>query len=206
MELFGRRATVILRALRKSTLKRLDEQDTGALEKAFTVIAEGGVVAHATEGVWGLSCDPEVPGAVTRVLEIKARDQKKGFILIGGSADAFAPELSALSEAQCAAIAQTWPGAHTWILPNVRFSAAITGGRETIACRVPGHEQARALAAMFGRPIVSTSANRSGEAAATTESQVQALFGSEVDYVVSGQVLRPGVPSAIHTLDGARLR
>ena len=82
----------------------------------------------------------------------------------------------------------------------------MTGHRETVACRVPGHPQAQKLAALFGRPIVSTSANRSRSPAAVTEDEVVEWLGAEVDLIVSGAVLTPGVPSAIHTLSGERIR
>ena len=180
--------------------------ETQDLAKAVALLESGGVIAHATEGVWGLSCDPENDEAVEKVLTIKGRDRDKGLIVIGGSIDIFQPELSGLADEDRRKIAVTWPGANTWILPNVRFSSAVTGQRETVACRVPGHQQAQQLAALFGRPIVSTSANRSGMPAAVTEEEVVEWLGAEVDYVVSGAVLNPGVPSAIHTLGGERIR
>ena len=164
------------------------------------------MIAHATEGVWGLSCDPENTSAVEKVLTIKGRDRDKGLIVIGGSIDAFQPELAGINDEDRQRISATWPGPHTWILPNVRFSQAITGNRTTVACRVPGHPQAVALAAEFGRPIVSTSANRSGQTAATTEAEVSAELGAEVDFIVSGNVLNPGVPSSIHMLSGEQIR
>ena len=202
-ELFVKRQTAILRRLNHWSDRYIETQD---LQHALAALQSGGVVAHATEGVWGLSCDPENHAAVEKVLTIKGRDRDKGLIVIGGNVDTFQPELAGLTEEDRRKIAKTWPGANTWILPNVRFSSAITGNRETIACRVPGHAQAQKLAELFGRPIVSTSANRSGLPAATTETEVRTSLGSEVDCVMPGAVLNPGVPSAIHTLDGERIR
>ena len=183
---------------------RINKSDD--LAKALALLESGGVIAHATEGVWGLSCDPENDQAVEKVLNIKGRDHDKGLIVIGGSIDIFQPELSGLTAEDRRKIEVTWPGANTWILPNVRFGPAVTGHRETVACRVPGHPQAQKLAALFGRPIVSTSANRSGSPAAVTEDEVVEWLGAEVDLIVSGAVLTPGVPSAIHTLSGERIR
>ncbi|MEZ5594889.1 MAG: Sua5/YciO/YrdC/YwlC family protein [Pseudomonadales bacterium] len=54
----------------------------------------GGVVLHATEGVWGLACDASDTTAVSRILTIKRRAATKGLILIGGLAAAFADELA----------------------------------------------------------------------------------------------------------------
>ena len=62
------------------------------------------------------------------------------------------------------------------------------------------------LAERFGRPLVSTSANVSGGPALTVQEEVERHFAAEVDYVLSGQVMNPGVPSTIHEIGGRILR
>ena len=156
------------------------------LDVAARVLARGGVVAHATEGVWGLACDPFVDAAVDRVLEIKRRRVEKGLIVIAGSAADFAPELDALDRATREAVLASWPGAETWIVPNVRFSKRVTGAHAGVAIRVPDHAQARCLARRFGGPLVSTSANVSNLPAARTELQARLRVGRRVDYVLPG--------------------
>lgn len=177
-----------------------------ALSQAAEYIAAGGVVLHATEGVWGFACDPFSESAVGRVLAIKARPVDKGLIVIGADTQQFAAELDALQPDERRLVLGTWPGSVSWVVPNVRFPNWVTGGRTTVAVRVPGHPQARALAALFGGPLVSTSANRSGEPAVLSESDARAQFSNFVDLILSGEVLDPGSPSALHTLDGQRLR
>ena len=54
------------------------------IEQATAVLRRGGVVAHATEGVWGLACDPRSDISVKKILDIKQREKEKGLILIGG--------------------------------------------------------------------------------------------------------------------------
>lgn len=178
----------------------------GGIALAARVLKQGGVVAHATEGVWGFACDAFDRRAVRRVVEIKQRNAGKGLILIGASEQLFAPELASLSGDVRTDILASWPGPHTWILPNVRFGMLVTGGRTTVACRVPGHDQARLLAEHVGRPLVSTSANVSGGAALTGQEEVERHFSAEVDYILPGQVLNPGVPSTIRQIDGRILR
>ena len=167
----------------------------------------GGVVAHANEGVWGLACDPFNRRAVGRVLAIKGRAAAKGLIVIAGAAEDFAPELARLDDKASSRIRASWPGAVTWIVPNERFPAWTTGGRPTVAIRVPGHAQARALATAFGAPIVSTSANRAGEPPAKTEAQVAAVLGDEVDYRLAGQTGgREGPSRIVDAATGETLR
>ena len=53
------------------------------LEVAAGVVLSGGVILHATEGVWGIACDPFAESAVRRVSAMKGRQAHKGFVLIG---------------------------------------------------------------------------------------------------------------------------
>lgn len=168
-----------------------------SLARAVDVLNRGGVICHACEGVWGLACDPFDESAVSRILEIKKRPIDKGLIVIGGNAEAFQPELSAIDSKRYKTIYESWPGHTTWVLPNTRFPRWITGEFDTVAARVPGHEQSRELASQFGGPLVSTSANRSGQRELTTLTAVEQQFKNEVDYILEGTVGNATGPSKI---------
>ena len=174
------------------------------LAQAALAIAQGGVIAHATEGVWGFACNPHDDRAVQRILEIKQRPAAKGLLVIGAANEFFAAELE--GHPRRTQIEQSWPGPHTWILPNTHFSTWVTGEHGTIACRVPGHAQARALSATAKMPLVSTSANRAAEAPALTEADVRAQFSAELDYILPGEVINPGEASTIYDLKGEVMR
>lgn len=176
------------------------------LQEAVAAIQAGGVVLHATEGVWGFACDPFDANAVQAVLNLKARQANKGFIVIASAASYFHKQLETLSKDQRQSVEATWPGPHTWILPDDFYPEILRGGRNTLACRVPGHDQARALCEASGKPLISTSANLSGQASIVTQQEAQERFGKRVTYLLPGEVLFPGKPSTIHTLDGAILR
>ena len=177
------------------------------LTRCVTVLRQGGVVAHATEGVWGLACDPFNPAAVARVIELKGRSERRGFILIAGHAGEFSDELSALNETQRKQVLTSWPGAMTHIVPNRSYPIWVSPHRNqlgvdqrreaTVAVRVTGHPQAQALARRFGGALLSTSANPSGQPAATSQLRVQHYFSGGLDYVLPGQVLVPGAASGI---------
>jgi len=174
---------------------------------AVSVLRGGGIVAHATEGVWGLACDPEDEAAVLRLLEMKQRGVSKGLIVIGAVATMFQRELAAVDAAIATRVVDSWPGPETWLLPNREFPPWITGGSGSVAVRVPDHEQARRLSARFGGPLVSTSANRSGRAPARTALTVRRYFGAQVDYVLPGRVGGRTAPSRItDAVSGRRLR
>ena len=182
-----------------------DDGSDDLLRRAVDVLRGGGVVAHATEGVWGLACDPFDAVAVDRVLDIKGRDAEKGLIVAAGRAEAFAQELEGLDDDAAARIRASWPGAVTWVVPNRRFPHWITGGRGTVAIRVPGHPQARALAELFGGAIVSTSANRSGVEPARTIRAVVDALGEAVDFVLPGEIGSSAGPSRIVDASNGRI-
>jgi L-threonylcarbamoyladenylate synthase len=200
-----------MRGSRSNAVKRSDDRtaanESFHLRIAATVLRAGGLVAHATEGVWGLACDPFDAAAVARLLELKRRSVKKGLIVIGSQPDDFRPELSLLNEVDEARVRKSWPGANTWLMPNVRFPEWISGGRATVATRVPGHEQARRLSRAFGGPLVSTSANPAGRPAARSELNVRQYFSGRVDFVLHGMVGGDPAPSRIRdAVSGVRFR
>ena len=176
------------------------------VRQAARHLRRGGVVAHATEGVWGLACNPFDRSAVGRILALKGRSPRKGLIVIGASADCFAPELKSLPVADRRMVEASWPGAVSWILPNRRFPAWIAGSGGGVAARVPGHAQARRLCAGFGGPLVSTSANPSGRPATANALRVRLWFQGRIDYLLPGRTEGRQGPSQLRTLAGDVLR
>ena len=177
------------------------------IEDALATLRSGGVICHACEGVWGFACDPFEENAVLRILSIKQRSISKGLIVIGACADVFQEELDSLPFEQQTSIQQSWPGHTTWVVPNRRFPPWVTGNFDTIAVRVPDHAQSRELASRFLGPLVSTSANTSGEAELTTYGSVLQEFGNTVDCVLEGRIGKVHGPSKIYdALTGERIR
>lgn len=176
------------------------------VDNAAACLKAGGVIAHATEGVWGLACDPFNPMAVDRILSIKGREAAKGMLLIGAASHAFAEALIDMDPDLRARVEASWPGHVTWLLPGEAYPQSIRGQHPTVACRVPDHSQAREIAAAFGGPLVSTSLNRAGETPVRQYAQAQAQFGTEVDLVVPGQTAGYTGASAIIDLDGTVIR
>ncbi|MEM9623044.1 MAG: L-threonylcarbamoyladenylate synthase [Pseudomonadota bacterium] len=182
-----------------------DTDDTAAIQQAARVIRQGGVVLHATEGVWGLACNPHDESAVDHVFAHKQRPSAKGLVLIGAEASYFARQLESCAHRE--EVLNSWPGHHTWILSNEgEYADFITGGRDTVACRVPGHAQARQLAAAVGTTLVSTSANISGQPPISNAQDAMATFADKVDFALPGEVGSAGRASTIHGPDRQILR
>ena len=144
-----------------------------------------------------MACDPFIEEAVHRVLQIKDRTVSKGLIVIADRASKFQPELDKLEEDQRQLVEKSWPGAISWILPTDRFPPWVRGDFPTIAARVPDHVQARSLVKTFGGPLISTSANKTGNEPCKTEDEVRMQLGELVDFVLSGTIGVNSGPSRI---------
>lgn len=177
------------------------------LELAVATLRRGGVVAHATEGVWGLACDPFDPEAVRKVLALKSRPVHKGMILICAELEQVLPLLEPLAANDRDRILAPTQRPVTWVLPCQRdVPELLRGSHATLAIRVTRHEQARALCLRFGLPLVSTSANPAGREPARSALRVRQYFGSAVDYVLPGRLGGAAGPSEIRTLGDSVLR
>ncbi|MGO2878861.1 L-threonylcarbamoyladenylate synthase [Halomonas sp. 86] len=171
------------------------------LEVAIHALHAGGVIACPTEAVWGLSCDPDNDEALTRLMRMKERDPSKGIILVAASIQQFQPWLNQLPLELHAPLAASWPGPNTWLVPdNGRSHALVRGAHQRVALRVTDHPLMKALCEAFGGPLVSTSANRAGEAPAMSDEEVAAIFGQEVAAIVAGELGGNPRPSTIRDL------
>lgn len=160
-----------------------------AQEAARRALADGGIVAYPTEGVFGLGCDPANEEALARLLTLKGRDAAKGLILIAHEQAALGPWLAPLDDDMRARVDPTWPGPVTWLLPAAPgVPAALRGEHDTLAVRVTDHPIAAALCRAWGGPVVSTSANRAGGDPARSADAVRALFDDDLDLVIEGEV------------------
>ena len=157
-------------------------------EKVIDILKQGGVIAYPTEAVYGLGCDPFNEAAVEKILAIKARPRHKGVILIAASVSQIVPLID-VSEGCLAKAQATWPGPVTWLFPAAKTVPEwIRGEHASVALRVTDHPIAKAICQQFGGPIVSTSANLSGEVPLREYAEVEKLFASKVDFVVPGAV------------------
>lgn len=176
------------------------------LRQAVLALRAGGVIAYATESVWGLGCDPWQPEAVARIWDIKRRDPGKGLILIAADWSQIAPWLQDLDASSQARLRASWPGPVTWLVPvPTGFPTWLRGRHDSVALRVSAHPGVQALCHAFGGPLVSTSANRAGRPAARTLFDVRQRLGGELDYIVPGATGGLARPTEIRDLKSLRV-
>lgn len=178
------------------------------LHRAVACLKQGGIIAYPTEGVYGLGCDPFNKVAIHRLLAIKQRPVDKGLIMIAANWEQLQSWVVTLDPARMAEIFATWPGPTTWVLPaNPALPSWIRGEHESVAVRVTAHPEAAALCKAFGKPLISTSANRQGETPTRDNLEVYSEFGDAIDYIVPGRVGELTEPTPIYDgLTGSVLR
>ncbi len=175
------------------------------LAQCVAAVRSGGVIAYATEAVFGLGCDPRNESALARLIDIKHRDAGKGMILIAADLDQLRDFIAPLSATDEQALRADWPGPETWVLPAAAgLSPLLTGGRDSIAVRVTAHPQAAALCRACG-PLTSTSANPSGQPPLRCAAEVERLFGERLEAVLDGKVGGLQCPTRIRDLRSGRV-
>lgn len=165
-----------------------------AWERELEVLRRGGVIACATETLFGLLADARSEVAVARVVELKRRGPEPIALL---APDLASVEELALIDANARTLAQRhWPGPLTLVLrarPGLPAPLLRAG---TIGVRVPGPSPALSLVRAFRGPLTATSCNPSGLPAARDDAEARAYFASEVDLIVPGSA-PGGAPSTL---------
>jgi L-threonylcarbamoyladenylate synthase len=166
----------------------LSSSASESLDAALSALRRGGVVAVATDTVYGLVCDPADPAAVDRIFALKRRPGDLELTLLAADIADLEGVVRWNPAARELATA-FWPGPLSLVLPVGERGLAIPRRRTTLSVRVPGHRRLRELLHQSG-PLASTSANRHGAPAATSAAVVRREFGAEIGIVVAGG--RPG--------------
>ncbi|MCB1827274.1 MAG: threonylcarbamoyl-AMP synthase [Coxiellaceae bacterium] len=176
----------------------MNPDDATTIAKAVAALQQGGVIAYPTEAVYGLGCDPFNAEAITKILQIKHRSFKQGFILVADNWEQIEPLVQPIEPRTLYSILETWPGPVTWIFP-ARPSVPdwIRGEHQGVAVRISDHPIVKELCQQFGGPIVSTSANLHGQPAIRDARTVKITFGNDIDVIVDGKVGGLKKPTAI---------
>lgn len=169
------------------------------VEKALEVLRNGGVMLYPTDTIWGIGCDATNENAVKRIYQIKNReDSKSMIILVADERDVLqyvaAPDLAVFDFIE----EQTRPT--TIIFEHaVGLPANLVAEDGSIAIRIARDEFCKHLVKRLRKPIVSTSANISGQASPKFFAEVSDEIKNSVDHIVKWRQddVTPAQPSQI---------
>jgi L-threonylcarbamoyladenylate synthase len=171
------------------------------IEAAAVALRAGKLVVLPTDTVYGLGALPNVHAAIERIYLAKGRPESKPIPVLGASLDDLR-SVAVFGERPRALADRHWPGPLTLVLPRAEGFTADLGGDqpEGVAVRVPACDPALALLRQVG-PLAVTSANRSGEAPATTVAEARAVLDEWADAFIDGGRC-DGEPSTVISLLG----
>lgn len=195
--------------------------------ETLKTLRAGGIILYPTDTVWGIGCDATDPAAVARVYEIKRRSDSKALVLLADSLDRVGryvreiPDIAIqLVEVNDRPMTLIYPGALAGKVPaegekpvaDKHFLAYnVVAEDGTVGIRIPMSEFCRNLCYKLGRPIVSTSANISGEPTPKKFAEIAPEIREAADYVVdpslensatgqSSQILKVGLTGEIEII------
>ncbi|MCF0218313.1 MAG: threonylcarbamoyl-AMP synthase [Muribaculaceae bacterium] len=152
--------------------------------QALNIIEQGGVILYPTDTVWGLGCDAANPQAVKRIYEIKQRADSKALILLVDSLTTLKRVVGEINETAKELIAnQERPT--TVIYPQINEKYACVAAQDgSVAVRVTSERFSWELCMLLNGPLVSTSANISGQPSPLSFDEISDEIRNSVDYVV----------------------
>lgn len=169
------------------------------LSEALEVLRKGGTILYPTDTVWGLGCDATNPKAVARIYEIKQRSDSKSLVLLASDLDMIAkyvkeiPSIAIdLVEVNDAPMTIIYPGAIAGAPDSEgdrwHLAPGTVAEDGSVGMRIPMMQWCKDLVFKLGRPLVSTSANISGEPTPKRFSEIPQEIKDAVDFVVPPSV------------------
>jgi tRNA threonylcarbamoyl adenosine modification protein (Sua5/YciO/YrdC/YwlC family) len=184
-----------------------DNPSDQALLAAAEAVLRGGVIAFPTDTVYGLGCSLFDVNAVEMVARLKRRDPSLAVISLIPEARQVEGLAAEITDVARRLMQRYWPGRLSLIFRAAPIvPARVRGAGGTIALRVPADRLCQRLLDTIGGPVVSSSANLSGQPPAETAEEVLRVFGNQLDLVIDGGPRRGNVPSTLVDVSGPRPR
>lgn len=158
---------------------------TEDIKKACDIMAAGGIILYPTDTIWGIGCDATNEEAVRKVYELKKRtDNKAMLVLLDSDAklDRYVSEVPSVAwdliDVADKPLTIIYSGAKN-LAPN------LLGEDGSVGIRITNEEFSRRLCERFRKPLVSTSANISGQPSPANFSEISDEIKAGVDYIVN---------------------
>jgi tRNA threonylcarbamoyl adenosine modification protein (Sua5/YciO/YrdC/YwlC family) len=176
-----------------------DNPQQRLVEKVVAILRQGGIVAYATDTVYGIGCDIMNKKAIGKIYQIKQRDKKKPFSFMCSDLKNIS-HYAKVSNYAYKTMRRLLPGPYTFVLEGSReVPKMMLTPRKTAGIRVPNHPLCLALVSALGNPILTTSATKQDGSVFDDASLIHDHFGPRLDAVIDSGVV-PGQPSSVIAL------
>lgn len=168
------------------------------IERAASLLRDGGIVAIPTETVYGLGANAFDERAVARVFDVKGRPRFDPLIVHVADLSELDRLVLNLPGSARELIDRFWPGPLTLVLPKrAEVPDLVTAGCPTVAVRMPDHPVTLEIIRAAGVAVAAPSANLFGRISPTTAAHVADQLGENVDLIVDGGPCRVGIESTV---------
>ena len=170
------------------------------VKAAVDCLKSGGVIAIPTDTVYGIGADPFNVDAVQKLYTLKGRPEEKPIPLVLGSVEDVQQVAQNLPGFFFHLTDKFWPGGLTIIVQSKNLLPQLTAGGTTVGLRIPNQPLLLKILQEFGGPLAITSANLSGQPAATSPQEFGSELSSRIDFIVDdGQTPGP-IPSTVYDI------
>jgi len=154
------------------------------LKEAVRVLRAGGVILYPTDTVWGIGCDATNHKSVERVFEIKRRPSSKSMIVLLDNMGKIPNYVEEMPDVAWDLVKYATEPLTVIYQKGKNLAPNVVGEDGSVAIRITREEVSRSLCRMLCRPLISTSANMSGQPSAATFGQISEEIKAAVDYIV----------------------
>ncbi|PLX98419.1 MAG: threonylcarbamoyl-AMP synthase [Desulfuromonas sp.] len=166
-----------------------DNPQPRLVTRIVDTLRQGGVIVYPTDTIYGLGCDIYNSKGVKRIYQVKKRDARKPFSFICADISDISGYCQ-VSNFAYKILKRHLPGPYTFVLEATRqVPKLLTTNQKTVGVRIPDNEIALAIVRELGHPLVTTSANTSGDDPVNDPDEIEARFGKSIDLVVDGGVM-----------------
>jgi len=169
----------------------INQKDPNSILQAVKILNSGGVIAFATDTIYGIACDANNEKAVKKLYKLKKRDEEKAIAVFVKDLD-MAKKIAIFDDLSLKIANKFLPGALTLILPkkdNNKISNLVNKNNQYIGIRIPNHEFSLKLLEKFSGILAVTSANIADQKPAENILQIQQYFLDDIDLIIDAGVL-----------------
>ena len=161
------------------------------------ILRQGGIIAYPTDTTYGIGSSIFSKRSIDRIYQLKQREKKKPFSFICADLSEVA-RYAKVSNYAFKILKRFLPGPYTFVLDSSSIVPdLLTTKQKTVGIRIPSNRICLAIVTELGHPIVTTSANLSGEEPIGDPFLIDEVLGKQLDMVIDGGVLSPDVSSVI---------
>lgn len=154
------------------------------IAKAVEVLRSGGIILYPTDTIWGIGCDATNPAAVKRIYEIKQREDTKSMLVLMENPNLLNSYVIEVPEIAWELI-EVADSPLTIIYPGAKNLAANLLARDgSVGIRITNEAFTQQLIQRFRKPVVSSSANISGQKSPQNFAGISEEIKKSVDYIV----------------------